>query len=62
MIAHATSVSFASVGLALGAGIGLSRLVGEPLVWPVGAFGVSAPFLVVGALEIAFAHQVEDDD
>lgn len=62
VIAHAASVSFASVGLGLGTGIGLADLIGGDLVWVVAAFAASVVFLLCAALEMAVARRVEDPE
>lgn len=62
VVAHAASLSFASVGLGLGSAIGIARLLGGIVVWPVASFVATAIFVLVAGVELAIAEHVAEHD
>lgn len=61
VIAHASSVSFASVGLGIGAAIGSAYLLGAPLAWGIGSFTASTAFILTTAIELSIADLANGD-
>lgn len=61
VITHAASMSFASVGLSIGAAIGVANLVKGSVVWPVTSLIAATVFVVVVGIELTIAERAREE-
>ena len=54
-----SSISFVSVGVALGVALMETQLVGSRVAWPLGAFSTTVAYLLLLALEIGLAERAK---
>ena len=60
VVCHAASLSFVSVGLGLGAAIGMAHLLGGTLVWPLASFVATTIFVLASGFELALAESLSE--